>query len=57
MRKGYKAKNRVERRISPAAPCGSLADCHAAAGMGRRSVTGCKADGGRHRVMEEQFGR
>lgn len=57
MRKGYKAKNRVERRISSAAPCGSLADCHAAAGMGRGSVTGCKADGGRHRVMEEQFGR
>lgn len=57
MRKGYKAKKQVERRNSPAAPCGSLADCHAAAGMGRRSVTGCKADGGRHRVMEERFGR
>ena len=45
MRKGYKAKNRWS--------AGFLLLLLVAVWL----TTGCKADGGRHRVMEEQFGR
>lgn len=57
MRKGYKAKNRWSAGFLLLLLVAVWLTAHAAAGMGRRSVTGCKADGGRHRVMEEQFGR
>lgn len=57
MRKGYKAKNRWSAGILLLLLVAVWLTAHAAAGMGRRSVTGCKADGGRHRVMEERFGR